>query len=141
MLKALWISRHIPQIEQVEVLTCRLGIDTVLVPTGNPDNPTWVPWAPDDENIQVVGYSANNNPYVAAQDIKALMDETGASEFIGVLPIGHLGALTKLGICPLRADMTRIPTGEVTSTGEVEYRFEFERFQRIVKVEIVTEDI
>ena len=138
MLKALWISRHIPQIEQVEVLTCRLGIDTVLVPTGNPDNPTWMPWS---EDVQIVGYSANNNPYVAANDIKALMEKTGAVELVGVLPIGHLGALTKLGICPLRADMTRIPTGEVTSGGEVEYRFEFERFQRIVKVEIVTEDI
>lgn len=119
-MKILWLSRHIPQEKQVEALKEKFGNDIKIV----------------QKSI-----SLNNNPYLGANEVEELLQEIGAIEMVGVLPIAHVAQLTKRNIKPIRAIMTRTPTGKMLDNGEIEYEFVFEKFERILKVEIVSEDL
>jgi len=134
-MKILWISRHVPQPPQVAALQNKFGDVTILIPTDDPAAPVWTEW---DGVQQIVGFTLPN-PREVPDTIRVLLNETGADEIVGVMPVPHLAALTRVGIQPLRAVMERVPTGRTLDNGEVEYRFDFDHFERIVKVEVVTE--
>ncbi len=69
-------------------------------------------------------------------EIKEIMEKEGAAEVVAVLPMQILGELTRIGIQPIRAVMEREtpPDG-----GEPLYTFKY--FERVQKVEIVTEPL
>jgi len=117
MTKILWISRHLPQPEQVAALENHYG------------------------PVEVVqrAVALDNDPAKGAAEVAALMAATGATALVGVMPVPHLAELTRRGIKPLRAVMNRVPTGLTTSTGEVEYRFDFVAFERVTRVTVETE--
>ena len=118
-MRILWLSRHVPQEAQVAALRERFG------------------------DIEIVrrAITLHNNPRAGADEVERLLAEVGAIEMVGVLPIPHLAEVTQRGIHPIRAIMTRTPTGSVLPNGEIEYNFDFERFERVIKIEVVTEKL
>lgn len=68
------------------------------------------------------------------KEVAALMKEHNCSEVVAVLPINILGQLLREGVKPLRAVMDRVLDGEKAV-------FNFVKFERVLKVEIVTEDL
>jgi hypothetical protein len=81
----------------------------------------------------------DNNPERGAEEVATLISEVGADEMVGVMPVAHLAALTRKGIFPVRAVMTRTPTGKILPNGEKEYEFGFDHFERILRVEVIVE--
>ena len=133
-MRILWISRHVPQPAQIAALKEKFGQVEILLPTGDPASPDW------SEKGQIAGWTLPNERQVA-QAVQAALDATGASEVVGVMPVPHLAALTRAGIRPLRAVMERVPTGAVLDNGEIEYEFNFVKFERIIEVLVRTEDL
>ncbi len=119
MVKILWLSRHTPQPAQVAALEERFG---------------------DVEIIQR-SVTLDNNPRIGADEVERMLAEIDADEMMSVLPIAHVAELTRRGIQPIRAAMIRMPTGNTLPNGEIEYRFDFARFEREVKVEILSEPL
>lgn len=118
-MRILWISRHSPTDRQVAVLREKFG---------------------DVEIIQR-DVTLNNDPRKGAEEVLALMRETHADDVVGVLPVPHLAELTRMGVRPIRAVMSRTPTGNVLPNGEREYRFDFEHFERVLEVSVKTEPL
>ena len=83
----------------------------------------------------------DNDPRRGADEVEALIREVGADEVVGVLPIPHLAELARRGIRPIRAVMNRVPTGRTLPNGEREYEFIFDHFERVLRVEVVTEPL
>ena len=133
-MRILWISRHIPQPAQVAALKEKFGQVEILLPTGDPASPDW------SEKGQIAGWTLPE-PHQVAQAVQAAMDATDASEVVSVMPTHHLAALTRAGIYPLRAVMERVPTGRVLENGEIEYEFNFVKFERVLEVIVRTEDL
>jgi len=119
MYTILWLSRHIPQEAQIIELQNKFG------------------------KIDVVEKSLvfSNNPNDGAEQIIELMQNIGADDIVGVMPIAHVAALTKRGVHPIRAIMDRKPTGAILPNGEKEYQFEFIKFERITGVQITSESL
>lgn len=119
-MKILWLSRHKPQDAQVAALMAKFG---------------------DDIEIIERSMTLDNDPRAGADQIETLLDTIGADDMVGVLPIAHMAELTRRGIQPIRAVMAREPTGAVLPNGEIEYRFTFECFVRVLKVIVQTEPL
>lgn len=117
--KILWLSRHLLQASQAAELEAVFG--------------------PSEIVRQAV--TLDNDARKGAAQIEALMELHEADDLVGVMPVAHLAALTRIGIRPIRAVMSRTPTGQTLENGEVEYRFDHERFERIVEVTVETESL
>ncbi len=118
-MRILWLSRHVPQSAQIAELEQAFG------------------------HVEIVQQSVtlDNNPRKGAAQVLDMMRQAETPELVGVMPVAHLAALTRQGVKPIRAVMSRTPTGRTLDNGEVEYKFEHQRFERITKVEIVSEPL
>jgi len=106
MKRILWLSRHAPTEEQINALSEIFG----------------------EVDIIQVSKTVKN-----AGDVFLLIKEVKADELVAVLPINLIADLTRHGIKPLRAVMSRHIDKE---TGEVS--FTFDHFERVERVDIVT---
>ncbi|MEM3554638.1 MAG: hypothetical protein QXU79_02330 [Candidatus Micrarchaeaceae archaeon] len=118
-MRILWISRHVPQPAQISELERAFG------------------------EIEIIqrDITLDDNPENGANQVAALIQETGATEVVGVMPVSHLAALCRRGIRPLRAVMERRPTSRVLENGEKEYIFEHQRFERVLEVSVRVEPL
>ncbi len=118
-MRILWLSRHVPQPAQTAELERVFG------------------------QVEIVQQSVtlDNNPRKGAAQVLDMMKLAETPELVGVMPVAHLAALTREGVQPIRAVMSRTPTGRTLDNGEIEYKFKHQRFERITKVEIVTEPL
>ena len=114
MKKILWLSRHEPLPVQVAELERLFG---------------------------EVEIRQDVNPFKNAVEIKQRFEHGGYDDLVVVAPLWVIFHLTELGIQPLWADMQEVLLGEkfhLTFNGRFYF---FNRFKRIVGVEIKFQDI
>lgn len=112
--KVLWLSRHVADDLQKDVLREKLG---------------------DIELIQVA------QQVQSAQEVVDLMHQHECKEMVVVLPPAILADLTNPRISPvkpIRAVMKRVPNGTTNEKGEEQFDFEFSHYERVEKIEVVT---
>jgi hypothetical protein len=117
MMKILWLSRHKPLPAQIAELERLFGRVAVTI---------------------------DPKPFSSAEEIMARFRAGGYDEMVVVAPLSVIARLTEMGIKPLWAEMKQIsgpgpdPSREVEANGRW---YRFERFRRIVNVQIVFDDL
>jgi hypothetical protein len=117
MMKILWLSRHRPLPAQIAELERLFGHAEVTI---------------------------DPKPFSSAEEIVARFRAGGYDEIVVVAPLSVIARLTEMGIRPLWAEMKQIPSPSPDPSREVEANgrwYRFERFRRIVNVQIVFDDL
>lgn len=117
MKKILWYSRH-PMMEfQRPILQNIFGGDMVIE--------------------QLVGRDA----YISAEKIVGYMKQNKFDEIIMVAPLSVMVKVIELGVRPIKAEVVEIKDSREATFSYNGRHYKFLKFVRVVKLELVTEDI
>ncbi len=117
MKKILWYSRH-PMMEfQRPILQKLFGDDMVLE--------------------HVVGRDA----YISAEKIAEMMRREKYDEIIMVAPLSVMAKVIELGIKPIKADVIEVKDEKEKTFTHSGRHYKFIKFVRVVRLELVTEDL
>jgi hypothetical protein len=117
MKKILWFSRHKPMEFQVPILRKVFGEDMVLE--------------------QRVG----NDAYMSAEKIVQFMKDNHFNEIIMVAPLSVMAKVIELGVKPIKADVTEVKDVRDSTFTFSGRHYKFNKFVRVMRLELVTEDL
>jgi len=115
--KILWFSRHEPMTFQIPILKKIFGHDMVLE--------------------HVVGRDA----YISAEKIAEMMRREKYDEIIMVAPLSVMAKVIELGIRPIKADVVEVKEEREKTFTYNSRHYKFLKFVRVIKLELVTEDL
>ena len=116
--KILWFSRHPPFDFQVSILKKIFGEDMILK--------------------KLVG---DQNKYMSAEKFVAYMKEHGFDETVMVAPLSVMEKVIELGIKPIKAEVIEIKDSQEATFSFNDRYYKFIKFVRVVRIELVTEDL
>lgn len=117
MKKVLWFSRHKPMEFQIPILRKVFGEDMVLE--------------------QRIG----NDAYMSAEKILQYMKDNYFDEIIMVAPLSVMAKVIELGIRPIKADVIEVKSALGATFTYNGRHYKFIKFVRVVRLELVTEDL
>lgn len=114
-MKIMWFSRHAPIPKQITELMRIFG-----------------------ENTKV---TVDPKPFSNADDVLDRYNRSGAKEMVIVAPMTVINELLKRGIKPLYAEMELVQDGEEYDVEANGRKFRFVKFTRIIRIDIVKEEL
>jgi len=117
MKKVLWYSRHTMMEFQRPILQKLFGDDMVLE--------------------QKVG----NDAYMSAEKILQYMRENHFDEIIMVAPLSVMAKVIELGINPIKAEVIQVKDEKEKTFTYSGRHYKFIKFVRVMRLELVTEDL
>ncbi|MCC6323908.1 hypothetical protein IT400_03915 [Candidatus Nomurabacteria bacterium] len=115
--KILWFSRHTPMAFQIPILQNVFGEDIVLE--------------------QKVG----NDSYINAEKLVQFMKENHFDEIVMVAPFSVIAKVIELGIKPIKANTIEIKDAKDATFSFSGRHYKFIKFVRVMRLELVTEDL
>lgn len=114
-MKIMWFSRHAPIPKQITELMRIFGDNTKVI--------------------------IDPKPFSNADDVIERYKKSGSDEMVIVAPMTVINELLKRGIKPLYAEMEQVNSGEEYDVEANGRKYKFLKFTRIVKIDIIKEDL
>ena len=115
--RILWFSRHPPMAFQIPILKGIFGEDMVLE------------------------HESENEAYMNAVKIIDRIKVGKFDEIIMVAPLSVIDHVIRLGRCPIKADVVEVKDASEATFSFNSRHYKFIKFVRVMRLELVTEDL